>query len=250
MDAATSPAQALSGVIVILLVDYLTQYRAWGWLRLAQGASALKETPGLLFAKVMGSGKNGGFSLRPSGSHQGLICMFDSQHHAESFMKGPQVQAFVQRSREHWLGLLNVISSRGAWDEQSWAITPSYCLRRPLDESTPLAALTRASIRPAKAMSFWRRAPSSQASLEQASGCLLAMGLGEAPLIRQCTFSLWTDTNSMLNYAHQGAHQQAIQAAYKQDYFSESMFVRMRVMSMQGQWQGHNFNPPVKVHHV
>jgi len=42
----------------------------------------------------------------------------------------------------------------------------------------------------------------------------------------------------MMDYAHTGAHQQAIQAAYKNDFFSESMFVRMRVLRRTGQWQG------------
>jgi spheroidene monooxygenase len=64
------------------------------------------------------------------------------------------------------------------------------------------------------------------------------MGLGEAPLVRQCTFSLWKDTPSMMAYAHTGAHQQAIAAAHKNDFFSESMFVRMRVLRRAGQWSG------------
>jgi len=64
------------------------------------------------------------------------------------------------------------------------------------------------------------------------------MGLGEAPLVRQCTFSVWRDTQSMLNYAQGGAHRTAIQAAYKHTFFSESMFVRMRVLSMAGVWKG------------
>jgi spheroidene monooxygenase len=64
------------------------------------------------------------------------------------------------------------------------------------------------------------------------------MGLGEAPLVRQCTFSVWDDTESMLAYAHQGAHRQAIAAAAKHEFFSESMFARLRVLSMSGQWQG------------
>jgi spheroidene monooxygenase len=42
----------------------------------------------------------------------------------------------------------------------------------------------------------------------------------------------------MVDYAHTGAHQQAIAAAYKNDFFSESMFVRMRVLRRQGQWSG------------
>jgi hypothetical protein len=98
-------------------------------------------------------------------------------------------------------------------------------------------------------MAFWRHAPASQASLEQAPGCMLAMGLGEAPLIRQCTFSLWQDTQAMLDYAHQGAHQSAIQAAYKQDFFSESLFVRMQVLRMQGQWKGQPFAHAMEVAH-
>jgi spheroidene monooxygenase len=42
----------------------------------------------------------------------------------------------------------------------------------------------------------------------------------------------------MMDYAHTGAHQQAIQAAYKSDFFSESMFVRMRVLRRLGHWAG------------
>jgi spheroidene monooxygenase len=107
-----------------------------------------------------------------------------------------------------------------------------------------LATLTRASIRAASAMSFWRHAPAAQDSLGQAQGCLLAMGLGEAPLVRQCTFSLWRDEKSMHDYARQGAHQQAIQAAYKHNFFTESMFVRMRVLEMQGVWLGRAYGNP------
>ena len=65
---------------------------------------------------------------------------------------------------------------------------------------------------------------------------LLAMGLGEAPLLRQCTFSVWLDTASMLGYSMNGAHRKAAELAYSKGYFSESMFVRMRVLQHQGQW--------------
>ena len=43
-------------------------------------------------------------------------------------------------------------------------------------------------------------------------------------------------TQSMLQYAHTGAHQQAIAAAYKHNFFSESMFARMRVLRRHGEW--------------
>ncbi len=235
----------LSGVVVVVLVNVQRQHQTWAWMRLVQGPSALKDTPGLVFSKVMGSGAGGGFGLRPSPSHQGLIALFDHADQARAFLSGPIVAAYRERAATFWSGLLEVESARGAWDGQAWGAThPTQLATHSgaanddgvCQDSRPLAALTRASIRPAKAMAFWRNAPAAQNAMQTARGCTLAMGLGEAPLIRQCTFSLWKDTPSMLAYAHQGAHQQAIEAAYKHQYFAETLFVRMRLLEQQGRW--------------
>ena len=45
----------------------------------------------------------------------------------------------------------------------------------------------------------------------------------------------------MLAYAREGAHQLASSAAWRQKFFSESLFVRMRVLRMAGLWKGLNF---------
>ncbi len=266
--AANDSRQAVAGTVVVVLADYERQHQAWGWLRLAQGAGALKDTPGLRFAKVMGSGHGGGFSLRPSASHQGLITVFEHPGQAHDFLQSAYVAACHDRSRESWSAVLGVDSARGEWDGQTWARTPESAGMDPRlrgddvrlrgddgvgrgDASTvradaggaeavaslPLAVITRASIRPAKTMAFWRYAPAAQTDLDRAPGCLLAMGLGEVPLVRQCTFSLWRDTASMMAYAHTGAHQNAIEAAYRNDFFSESLFLRMRVLAQQGRWK-------------
>ncbi len=254
-SANASSTSAFAGVVVVLLVDYLTQHRAWGWMRLVQGAAALKDVPGLLFVKVMGSGHGGGFGLRPSGSHQGVICLFENEQKAADFCQGPHVHAIIEHSREHWMSLLAVTSARGQWDQLAWETTPDGCLSNPTewhdtkDSKGPVAVLTRGTIRPAKALAFWRYSPPAQAELDKTAGCLLAMGLGEAPLLRQCTFSLWRDTESMVAYAQTGAHKVAINAAYKNGYFAESMFVRMRVLSMSGAWQGKSYDMPVEVQH-
>lgn len=238
MQAQPPDVKAVSGVMVVVLADYLRQHQAWGWMRLAQGPSAIKDAPGLQFAKVMGSGHGGGFSLRPSASHQGLITVFDERAQAEAFLASPYVSAGRERAREWWSAVLAIDSVRGEWDGQVFASTHGSSIDT--EETEPaLAVLTRASIRPAKAMAFWRFAPAAQADLQSAPGCKLAMGLGEAPLVRQCTFSLWQDTPSMLSYAHGGAHQAAIEAAYRNGFFSESLFVRMRVLSQQGRWKNH-----------
>lgn len=237
---STEAPEALCGLLVVALIDYQVAHRRWGWLRLMQGASTLQEAPGLLFGKVMGSGSDGGFSLRPSSTHQGVIALFRQTEQALGFMDGPLMAAFKARATSFWSGLMSVESARGSWDGQGWAPSP---LPSPLPElvSDPpqpqlLAALTRASIRPAKAVAFWKQAPAAQDELRRSPGCLLAMGLGEAPLLRQCTFSLWEDTASMLAYSLNGAHRRAIEQAYSKDYFSESMFARMRLLTSRGQW--------------
>ena len=215
-------------------------------MRLMAGSVGLKNVPGLLFSKVMGSGHGGGFSIRPSPSHQGLICRFSNIDSALKFLKGPQVSAMREHARESWSGLLAVTSSRGAWDQSPWPLTDEFSRKYgdtlSGDKKQPLAVLTRASIVPSKTMSFWRYAPSAQAELDQAKGCLLAMGLGEIPLVRQCTFSLWQDTECMTQYAQHTSHLQAIQAAYRHSFFSESLFVRMQLLNMHGVWKDRVLN--------
>lgn len=232
-------APPLSGVVFILLVDYWRQHQGWGWLRLMSGPSGLREVPGLRFAKVMGSGQGGGFSLRPSASHQGVIVSFETWEHAHQFMRGAWVSAVRERARESWVGIMAVQSARGHWDQQEWQPSTDTALQgAPEVEAGPLGVLTRASIRPAKAMAFWRHAPAAQQDLLKADGCRLAMGLGEAPLLRQCTFSIWRDASAMRAYAHQDSHLQAIQAAHKHQFFSESLFVHFRPLYMQGVCKG------------
>ena len=107
-----SPPPAAS-VLAVVLVDFMKAHRGWGWMRLVAGASAYKAVPGLQSAKVMGSGHEGGFTLRPSATHQGLLCRFDAADAAMDFLHGEQVQAYRARARECWGGLLAISSARG-----------------------------------------------------------------------------------------------------------------------------------------
>ena len=241
MQADTKVFASVTGVVVVFLVDLKNNQRSWGWLKLAQGNTALMQLPGAVFSKVMGSGHEGGFGLRPSSTHQGLVMMFDSAEHAQEFLHSEIIDQYKSHAREWWSAVMAIDSSRGQWNQVEWRSTELRGLSPQEREGRPtpwIATLTRASIRAASAMAFWRFAPAAQADLNKTPGCVLAMGLGEAPLLRQCTFSVWKDTQSMLNYAQRGAHLNAIQAAYKHKFFSESMFVRMRVLSVAGIWGG------------
>jgi hypothetical protein len=218
-------------VAVVLLIQTRPGARLWGLSRVVLGEFGVRSVPGLRFARALGSGRNAGFGLVPSLQHQGLFALFDDDEAADAFLdRSKPMAAYRAHAAALWSAKLRATSCRGSWSGMQIAVT------RQANPDTPVAALTRASIRPSRAWSFWRHAPPSQADLAHAQGCRLAVGLGEAPLLRQATFSLWDNAAAMDAYARRGAHQRAIAASQGGDFFSESMFVRFEASRIEGRW--------------
>ena len=234
----TSPAvpQSAAGqVAVFLLADIDAKHRLWGYARFVIQRFFMRGVRGLVFSKVMGSGFDGGFGLRPSGSRQALFCLFADEAAADNFLASRIAQSYASRSREFCTAKLRAYSCKGTWSGQAIEVSASA------PTSGPIATLTRASIKPLSARRFWRMQPASEVSLKQASGCLLATGVGEAPFFRQATFSLWTGVDAMNAYARTGAHLAAIQAANSGGFFSESMFARFVPLGLKGSWRGQRY---------
>ena len=231
---APPPAPPLGDdVVVLLLVELKPAAWLWGWSRIVLRDRPLRRVRGVRFAKALGSGHGGGFGLRPSGSRQGLFTVFANEADADAFITtSTLVEGYRARSRELCIAKLRATSSRGHWSGESISVTAE-----PRADG-PVASLTRASIRPRSAFAFWRRSPQTELALQAAPGCRLAVGLGEAPLLRQATFSVWDDQAAMDAYARSGAHQDAICAAQHEHYFSESMFVRFAPLQITGTWHG------------
>lgn len=232
----TAGLQPQPAVALLLLVRWHASALPWGLSRLVRGERALAGVPGLRFARVLGSGRDGGFGLAPSLDTQGLIAFFDDEADARAFAGSALVAAYRERAQASLQALLRATSCRGSWGGVSLAVTAST---PPPD--APMASLTRASIRARHAPAFWRHAPAAQDGVRNAPGCRLAVGLGEAPLLRQATFSLWDNAAAMDAYARSGAHQRAIDGAWQHGWFSESMFVRFAAIELAGQWQGQRF---------
>tara|TARA_Y200000002_G_C22664877_1_gene657521 strand:+ start:517 stop:1206 length:690 start_codon:yes stop_codon:yes gene_type:complete len=222
---------------IVILVKFKPDYFWWGLFQLAFGRFFMRKIPGLNFFKLLGSGKNGGFSLKPGLNRQGLFCCFKSEKFAKNFLKNSMlVKKYRSAAKEFFSVELKSYSSRGAWSENI------------INESTteptsgPIASLTRASIKINKAKKFWSLAPASEISLHSYKGCLLSAGLGEAPILRQATFSIWNDPGSLNSYARTGAHSIAIKMANQEKFFSESMFVRFKPSNAKGVWRGKTFD--------
>ena len=230
---AVSAENRSDQTIVVVLADIASESRMWGWTRIARGTQSLLAIDGMRFAKVLGSGYEGGFGLRPSSSRQGLFLVFHTALAARDFSAhSPLLQSYRERSSELCLVTLRTWSCRGSWDGTALELTTDK------PESGPIASLTRASIHVRKASAFWTHAPPSQAALVGTPGIQLAVGLGEAPFLRQATFTIWDSGAAMDAYARSGAHLEAIKAAAQRQFFSESMFARFVPLSVEGCWKG------------
>ena len=259
------PSAATGEVAVVVLAQMAPGARSWGWWRIVRGPGALRREPGLRFAKVLGSGHEGGFGLRPSASRLGLFLLFDGEASARGFIdRSAHLQAWRRHACECCVALLRTTSARGQWDGHVLEVAPPSPEGDSPERQSPVshadavssgnrnyngngnaglapgavAVLTRASIRPSRIFAFWRHAPPSEAALARSPGCRLAVGRGEAPLLRQATFSVWDSVADMQAYARGAAHGEAARAAYSGSCFSESLFARFVPLALQGQWKG------------
>lgn len=238
---ASSGSATTGRVAVVVLANLTPDSKLRAFTHLAFGRWALTRTPGLVFAKVLGSGKGGGFRPSPSATHQGLFAAFISHDHADAFLAStnPLLASWRRHARDIFTCKLEAYAARGAWSGR----TPlEVATTRPADlDDVPVASLTRASIKAGKAARFWRHAPPSEDALHATDGCLVAAGLGEMPLLRQATFTIWDSERAMERYARQGPHLAAIKAAHADGYFSESLFARFVPSDLRGTWAGRTF---------
>jgi hypothetical protein len=210
----------------------------WGLAQMGTMPPRLQQVPGLSFFKLLGSGKDHVFSLRPDFYLYGLLATWESAAAAEVFLRdSPVMDAYREHAAEQWTVKMTPLRSQGLWD----GINPFLPAETDGLASGPLAVLTRASIRLTALPAFWRYGSQTSKDLVGAPGLMAAIGLGEVPFVRQATFSIWETEAAMRQYAYGTAHhQQVIRKTRSDQWYSEELFARFRILSATGTWKGCN----------
>lgn len=201
----------------------------------------LRRVAGLRFFKLAGSGAAGGFGLRPNLRRYGFMAVWDSAEAAHAFFQESALwQEYRQRSQEIWQLELAPLKSHGLWD----GVNPfdyNAPEAAPDAAEAPVAVLTRAAIRWRKTWRFWQYVAPTSAAVAHAPGVRAAIGLGELPVVRQATFSVWESAQAMQQYAYRDAtHREVIQRTRREQWYSEELFARFRVLSSAGTLDGVN----------
>ena len=209
----------------------------WGLAQMGTSPAPLQRVPGLQFFKLLGSGANNGFGLWPNLNRYAFMGVWEDATAAETFFGQHALWAnYEQRSAEMWSLQLAPLKSQGLWDGQA----PFDCAASaPATEHLPVAVLTRASIRWRKTPRFWQFVEPTSAALAQAPGVRAAIGLGELPVVRQATFSVWESAQAMQDYAYRDArHREVMLLTRREKWYAEELFARFRVLTSVGTLDG------------
>lgn len=186
----------------------------------------------------MGSGKNGTFSLQPDWQQWGTITVWNTMQESERFHKESFLSAWWKLFCFEKLNILcTPLASHGQWDGNDPFKTDSY----DKNHTGQVAVLTRASIRFSKLKQFWSNVDPVSKIMSQASGYITSFGIGEAPFFRQATFSVWDSMDSMKAFAYQSReHAEVIKKTRQEDWYSEELFARFKIVSCSGTLNGRN----------
>jgi hypothetical protein len=82
---------------------------------------------------------------------------------------------------------------------------------------------------------FWRAVPPVIESLRNCDGVESAIGIGEAPIGMQGTFSIWRDGEAVRAFAYKGAaHSEVIRKTQSENWYSEELFARFALLEVRG----------------
>lgn len=203
----------------------------WAILRMALDRRTLKRNSSITFWKLLGTGKGETFTPRDADPRRwGLLINIEEVALAE-FENSRLIKRWNKRSIDRFEATLKPIAVHGKWSKKS----PFKSEIAPIDWSGKVVAITRARIKWRKNFLFWRSVPSVTKSLKSAPGLISAIGIGEAPLGLQGTFSIWEDPKTISYFAYRGeAHKEVIAATAREKWYAEELFGRFALINSSG----------------
>ena len=197
--------------------------------RMALNRRAVRAFPGVTFSKLLGCGTGERFTPSDADPLRWGILIVIEEDQVDAFDKSSVVTKWRKNSRSEFRALLSPISSHGQWSKKE----PFSVSTKASDGA--IVAITRARISFLGNFRFWKAVPPVTTSLHNSPGLISAIGIGEAPIGLQGTFSLWESGQALRNFAYKGeAHTQVIADTKKYQWYSEELFARFAVLELRG----------------
>ncbi len=207
------------------------------------------------FRKLLGCGKNGTFDIHPDWNQWAVLIvngewsMMNETGSNNYKLKTINYKLLYGSFINWWWKffncevysiLLEPIEGHGIWDgKKIFGELPKQTNYEGI-----IAVLTRATIRLKRLRSFWEHVDGVASQIQTAPGFIISVGIGEVPLIKQATFSVWENKEVMKTFAYKmQQHTEVIRKTRDEHWYSEEMFVRFKPIASFGSLNG---NDPLK----
>lgn len=211
--------------------------------RLGTERAALARVPGVVLWRLLGTGRGANTARSVQPERRAVFLVWRDDADLQAFVDESALMKRWQGVEESWHVRLSGAGGHGTWkgvdvpgvlagsgpDRARASVTPPG----------PVAVLTRAVVR----TRAWRRfaavgAPVSE-QVAGAQGLLNVVGVGEAPVGRQATFSLWDSLDSVRAFAYgEGVHHEVVGRTHREGWYGEEMFARFVPTASTGRWDG------------
>lgn len=217
---------------------------AWaGFLSMAYFRIPLFLNKKISFYKLLGCGKNGTFDKVPDLQQWAVLIVADKSNFDQNptyFNYRKQYGKFISNWWKFfrctvWTLVLEPIEGHGTWDgKEAFGTLP-----RTSDYDGLIGTLTRATIRLSRLQHFWQHVEGVARHMSSSAGFITSLGIGEIPWIKQATFSIWQNKESLKTFAYKmHEHTEVIRKTRQEKWYSEDMFVRFKIIASYGSVNG------------
>lgn len=206
---------------------------------MARQRISMRKLPGLTFCKLMGTGSGKTFTVQDADLHHWcVLSVWETPEESLAYLSSKPAKQWKKIAASQANLELEPLSAKGTWAKKTPFGNP---IPQKWDGLT--AALTRASIKPRWWREFWRSVPPVSQDLNASAGLITSLGIGEAPIGLQGTFSIWESNESITAFSSkQKPHAAVIARTHETGWYSEELFARFKVTKVSGSFAGIDFS--------
>lgn len=204
--------------------------------RLGTDRLRMDSIPGLRFWRLLGTGQ--GSNTGPSADlrRTALFAVWESEEFLEAFLADSPIVRRWSEAEELWQCRLRRVGGHGTWRK----VDPLEAMVEG-DKTGAVALITRADVRWRSWKAFSAAGHPVSEELAAARGLLAVVGIGEAPVGRLGTFSVWESLVAAREFALKGPeHREVVRRTRSEAWYGEELFARFEPYASEGVWDGRN----------
>lgn len=202
--------------------------------RLGTDRLRIGSIPGLRFWRLLGTGRGDDTGPSVDVRRTALFAVWETPEALDEFLTGSALARRWDQAEEYWHCRLRRLGGHGRWR----GVDPLEGMVQG-DASGQIAIITRADVRWRSWRAFGAAGPPVSHELAAAPGLRAVVGIGEAPIGRLGTFSVWDSVEAARNFALTGPeHREVVRRTRAENWYAEELFARFEPYDSVGMWSG------------